>query len=143
MSYALMADAVLVGHLAFIVFVIFGGLAAFRWLRVVWLHLPALAWGGWIEITGGVCPLTPLENRLRRMAGGEGYEASFIEHYIVPVVYPPGLTHAMQIGLGVALLLGNAVVYGVLVRRRVLAGRSGAAHGEGTERGAIGRGRSG
>lgn len=111
MSYALLADAVLVGHLAFVVFVIFGGLLALRWPWAAVPHLPALAWGAWIELTGGVCPLTPLENRFRRAAGGAGYEATFIEHYIVPIVYPPGITHGIQVGLGVALIVGNAAVY--------------------------------
>lgn len=111
MSPSLLADLVLVGHLAFLAFVILGGFLVWRWPRVAVLHLPALTWGGWIELTGGVCPLTPLENRLRRAAGEAGYQDSFIEHYLVPVIYPPGLTHEIQIGLGVALLVGNAAVY--------------------------------
>jgi hypothetical protein len=115
--YALLADVVLVGHLAFILWVIFGGLTALRWPRAALAHLPALFWGAWIELSGGVCPLTPLENRLRRAAGAGGFDTGFIEHYIVPVIYPPGLTHAMQIGLGVALLLGNAIVYAWVWRR--------------------------
>lgn len=117
MPYTLLADAVLVAHLAFILFVIFGGLTVLRWPRAVLAHLPALFWGGWIEISGGVCPLTPLENRLRRAAGAEGFETGFIEHYIVSIIYPPGLTHSVQIGLGVALLVGNAMLYAWIWRR--------------------------
>ncbi|MDZ7780528.1 MAG: DUF2784 domain-containing protein [Gemmatimonadota bacterium] len=117
MSHAFLADMVLVGHLAFVLFVIFGGLLALRWSWVSVPHLPVLAWGVWIELTGGVCPLTPVENRLRRAAGQAGYEATFIEHYIVPIVYPPGLTHGIQVGLGVALVLGNAAVYVGVWRR--------------------------
>lgn len=117
MPYTLLADLVLVGHLTFILFVIFGGLLVVRWPRVAWLHLPVLAWGVWIELTGGVCPLTPLENRLRRAAGGSGYEETFIEHYIVPLIYPPGLTHGLQIALGVALIVWSAGVYGWAIHR--------------------------
>jgi hypothetical protein len=78
--------------------------------------LPALIWGAWIELTGGVCPLTPIENDLRRAAGGAGYEESFIEHYIVPIVYPAGLTPGIQIGLGVALIVTNLALYAGVVR---------------------------
>jgi hypothetical protein len=115
-SPALLADLVLIAHLAFIVLVIFGGLLAFRWRGAILLHLPALIWGAWIELTGGVCPLTPIENDLRRAAGGAGYEESFIEHYIVPIVYPAGLTPGIQIGLGVALIVTNLALYAGVVR---------------------------
>lgn len=117
MGYALFADAVLALHLGFIVFVVLGGLLALRRPVTAVLHLPALLWGAWIELTGGVCPLTPLENELRRAAGGAGYEGSFIEHYIVPMIYPPGLTPRHQIVLGLLLLAGNAVIYVLMVRR--------------------------
>lgn len=123
MPYALLADLVLAGHLGFILFVVFGGLLVVRWPRVAWLHLPALVWGSWIELTGGICPLTPLENRLRRSAGGPEYQTTFIEHYIVPLIYPPGLTHGAQLLLGVALIVWSAGVYGWAIhhwrRRRV------------------------
>jgi hypothetical protein len=115
--YALLADLVLVGHLAFILFVVFGGLFVARWPRMAWLHLPVFVWGAWIEITAGVCPLTPLENRLRRAAGGSGYEETFIEHYIVPLIYPPGLTHGLQLALGGALIVWTAGVYGWATHR--------------------------
>ena len=116
MSYALLADLVLIAHFGFILLVVFGGLLAFRWHRAIFLHLPALAWGAWIELRGGICPLTPLENDLRRAAGGSGYQDSFIEHYIVPIIYPSGLTPGIQAGLGVALVLGNLMLYGIVVR---------------------------
>jgi hypothetical protein len=115
--YGLLADLLLVAHLLFISFVIFGGLLALRWKRALLVHLPFLAWGVWIEASGGVCPLTPLENRFRRAAGEQGYATGFIEHYLVPIVYPPGLDHSIQIGLAAALLVGNAVVYGWALRR--------------------------
>ena len=125
MSYAVLADLVLVGHLAFLLFVIFGGLLALGRPWAALLHAPALAWGTWIELTGGRCPLTPLENRLRRAAGGEGYETTFIEHYIVPLVYPPGLTPRIQLGLAVCLVVFNVLVYAAVVRR--WSGRRGGA----------------
>ena len=116
MSFALLADLVLVAHLGFLLLVIFGALLAFRWRWAPVVHMPALIWGAWIELTGGICPLTPLENDLRRAAGGLGYEESFIEHYIVPVIYPPGLTPAIQTGLGVALIVWNLLLYAWVVR---------------------------
>jgi hypothetical protein len=106
------ADAVLVLHLAFIVFIIFGGLFALRWRRAAWLHVPTVLWGVWIELVGPTCPLTPLENRLREAAGQEGYTGGFTDHYIVPVVYPPGLDAQMQLVLAGLLVAVNAIVYG-------------------------------
>ncbi len=111
MSPRLLADAVVVLHLAFILFVVLGGLPAIRWRWVALLHLPAMAWGVWIEMSGGICPLTPLENELRRAAGEAGYAGGFIEHYLVPVVYPPGLDRALQLVLGAALAVWTAFVY--------------------------------
>ena len=105
------ADALLIVHLAFIVFVLAGGLLVLR--RAIWaaLHLPAAAWGALAELTGTICPLTPLENGLRRMAGDAGYEGGFIEHYILPVIYPAGLTPRVQIVLGLVVLAINVPVY--------------------------------
>ncbi len=112
MNPAIAADLVVSFHAAFILFAVFGALLVLRWPRVAWLHLPALAWAGGIMIIGGICPLTPIENRLRDAAGGTAYAGGFIDHYIVPLIYPPGLTHAMQLG-GAAVLLGlNGAVYG-------------------------------
>lgn len=114
----LAADAVLVLHLAFIVFVLLGGLLALRWRRAPWLHLPAAAWGVYIELSGGLCPLTPLENSLRRAAGEAGYAGSFIEHYLLPVIYPAGLTQEIQYLLAAIVLGMNALAYGWVWGRR-------------------------
>lgn len=111
MIFQLLADLVVVVHLIFIVFVILGGLIALWWQPVIWLHLPVLLWGILIEIFGWVCPLTPLENTLRNMAGETSYRGGFIAHYIEPVIYPAGLTPGRQILLGIALIAFNAVVY--------------------------------
>ena len=113
----LAADAVVVLHLAFVVFVVLGGLLVLRWPAVAWVHVPAALWGAWIEFAGWICPLTPLENRLREAAGQQGYAASFVEHYLLPVLYPASLTREVQWLLGGAVIAVNAVVY-VLVWRR-------------------------
>ena len=118
MPSALLADLVLAVHAAFVLFVVLGGLPALRWRWVARLHVPAFLWGAWVSLAGWVCPLTPLENRLRRQAGGAGYEGTFLEQYVVPILYPAGLTREIQIGLGVAVLLLNGVVYWVWWRRR-------------------------
>ncbi len=111
------ADAVVIVHLAFVAFVAVGGLLVLRFPRLVWLHVPALLWGVWIELTGDVCPLTPLENALRHRAGEAGYETGFIGHYIYQVVYPPGLTRTVQLALAGALVALNAAIYGTLLAR--------------------------
>ena len=116
MAYRLGVDAVVALHLAFIAFVVFGGLLSFRWRRASWLHLPAAAWGAWIEFSGGVCPLTPLENSLRRSAGESGYAGGFIEHTLLPIVYPSGLTPDVQLVLGALVVVVNLVVYGLVWR---------------------------
>lgn len=119
MTARVLADAVVVLHLAFIVFVLAGGALALA--RPAWaaLHLPAVAWACYTEFTATVCPLTPLENALRRAAGAAGYEGGFVEHYLILVIYPAGLTPALQAGLGVVVVALNAVIYaGVLARRR-------------------------
>ena len=118
MFLKLAADSVVLLHLAFILFVILGGLVVFRWPRFMWLHMPAAVWGAFIELTGRVCPLTPLENRLRIAAGQTGYSGGFIEEYLIPVVYPDGLTRWVQISLGVGVVAINLVFYGLLVARR-------------------------
>ena len=118
MFLKLAADFVVLLHLAFILFVVLGGLVVFRWPRFMWLHIPAAAWGAFIELTGRVCPLTPLENRLRIAAGETGYSGGFIEEYLIPVVYPGGLTRWVQISLGVGVVVINLVFYGLLVARR-------------------------
>jgi hypothetical protein len=118
MSPGVLADAVVAIHFAFVAFAVAGGLLVLRHPRWVWLHLPALAWAAWVELAGWVCPLTPLENELRRAAGESGYAGGFVEHYLVPVLYPEGLTRAAQIALGTGLLALNAALYTALLLRR-------------------------
>lgn len=117
MFYRLLADAVVVIHGLFIVFVIVGGILAWRWRWVAAVHLPCATWGVLIEYRHWVCPLTPLENHLRAKAGAQGYEGGFIEHYLLPVIYPGGLTPRLQLVLGTAALAVNLLAYGVLARR--------------------------
>jgi hypothetical protein len=117
MGPAVLADGVLVLHGLFIVWAALGALAVWRWPRLALLHLPALAWAVWIEASGGVCPLTPLENSLRRAAGQAGYSGGFIDHYLGGVIYPAGLTRQTQWLVAGALLLINLVVYGLMIRR--------------------------
>ncbi|MDP2819774.1 MAG: DUF2784 domain-containing protein [Polaromonas sp.] len=118
MTFSLLADVVLLVHLLFIVFAVGGGALALRWRWMPWLHLPALAWGATVEFTGWICPLTPLENALRRAAGAATYSETFIEHYLMPVIYPGELTRELQWALGALLLVINGVVYAVVWRWR-------------------------
>ena len=117
MLYRRAADLVLVAHLAFVVFVAIGGLLVLRWRRLAWVHVPVALWGVAIACVGFVCPLTPLENRLRRLGGGAGYEGGFIEHYVTALLYPAGLTREAQLAIGMLTLAGNIVVYWRVVRR--------------------------
>ena len=112
------ADLVLVVHLAFVLFVVLGGLLALRWRRVAWVHVPVALYGAAIEFVGFICPLTPLEVWLRRRGGEAGYEGGFIEHYVTAALYPTGLTRKVQLVLGTAVLVLNAIVYFVWWRRR-------------------------
>lgn len=118
MIYRALADLVLVVHLAFVVFVVLGGLLVLRWPWVAVLHVPAAIWGVLIEYKGWICPLTPLENSLRASAGLVRYSGGFIQHYIQPVLYPAGLTRGTQIVLGSVALLVNLAAYGVVIARR-------------------------
>ena len=124
MIYRALADLILVFHLAFIVFVVAGGLLALRSGWVPLVHLPAALWGVFIEASGGVCPLTPLENALRRAAGASDYAGGFIEHYLVPAIYPPALSPPAQLALAGLVVLANVLVYSVVWRRHRSAGRT-------------------
>lgn len=116
------ADILVLFHLLFILFVMFGGLFVLKWPKAAWLHIPAAVWGALIEFCGWICPLTPLENSLRLAGGGSPYTEGFIDKYILPVIYPPGLTREMQWVLGAAVVMVNLAVYGIwavrLSRRR-------------------------
>jgi hypothetical protein len=116
--YRALADLVLLVHLAFVVFVVLGGLLVLRRPKVAWLHLPAAAWGVLIEFAGWICPLTPMEISLRVRGGEGGYAGGFIGHYVTAVLYPAGLTRGVQVILGVFALLLNAVIYSYIVARR-------------------------
>jgi len=118
LPYGLLADAVLLAHAGFVAFVMLGGLLVLRWPRLAWVHLPVVAWGAGIEFTGGICPLTPLENQLRALAHQQGYAGGFIEHYVFALLYPDGLTHGVQLALGLLVVGVNAAIYGVAWRRR-------------------------
>ena len=121
MPYRILADLVVGVHALFVAFVIAGGFLALRWAWVAALHLPAAVWGALIEFQGWVCPLTPLEKTLRAAAGEAGYSGGFIEHYLLPVLYPSGLTRGVQLVLGSAVIVINLVVYGwLLIRHRRL-----------------------
>lgn len=118
MLYELLADLILVLHAAFILFVVFGGLLVLRWPRLGWLQLPAAIWGTAIALFGGYCPLTPLENHWRALAGQAGYDTSFIQHYLLSFIYPEGLSRPLQIAMGLGVITITGVVYAVLWRRR-------------------------
>ena len=117
MLYKLLGDAVAILHLLFVAFVVIGGLLALRWRWLPWLHLPALAWGATVEFTGGICPLTPLENWLRSAGGVAGYSGGFVDHYLLPLLYPASLDRELQLVLGSGLLAINATAYFFLWRR--------------------------
>ena len=114
----LAADLVVLLHLGFILFVVFGGLGVRYAPRLAWLHLPAAAWGALVELRGLYCPLTDWENALRRKGAEQGYANSFIEHYLIPLIYPAALTEQLQLLLGLAVLLVNGGIYGWLLWRR-------------------------
>lgn len=118
MWYRGAADLVLVVHLAFVLFVVLGGLLVLRRPRLAWVHVPVALYGALIEFVGFICPLTPLEVWLRRQGGEAGYAGGFVEHYIMAALYPTGLTREVQVALGVFVLALNGVIYGVLLRRR-------------------------
>lgn len=118
MIYRFLADLTLVVHFLFIAFVIAGGFLAIRWPRLAWVHLPCAVWGALIEFAGWICPLTPLENMLRLAGGESGYAGGFVDRYLLPLIYPGGLTHEIQVILGVSAIALNVVAYTVVIRRR-------------------------
>jgi Protein of Unknown function (DUF2784) len=118
MIWSAIADALVVVHFAFTAFVTFGGFLTWRWPRLALVHLPALAWGCWIEVSHSICPLTPLENHWRHLAGEAGYREGFLAHYLVRVLYPSELTGHVQYELAALLIAINAVAYVGLIRRR-------------------------
>jgi len=117
MLFRIAADLVLALHLAFIAFVVLGGLLMMRYRWMVFIHIPAAIWGAFVEISGRICPLTIWENHLRRSAGESGYADSFVEHYLMPIIYPTGLTRSLQFWIAVFVVAANVVIYGWLVYR--------------------------
>ena len=117
MLYGILADIVVWVHLGFVLFSVLGALLVVWWNRVVWLHLPAVFWAVWIEMTGKTCPLTPLENWLRNQAGQGGYRGDFVEHYFMSVLYPVGLTRNWQIMLALFVIIINSALYGYILLR--------------------------
>ncbi|MEE9238830.1 MAG: DUF2784 domain-containing protein [Thermodesulfobacteriota bacterium] len=111
MPYKFLADLVLFIHFTFILFVVFGGFTVLKWSRIIYYHIPAALWGAVIEISGWVCPLTPLEIELRVRAGSGFYSGGFVNHYLAPIVYPPGLTQQLQYYLAAGVIIINAAAY--------------------------------
>ena len=114
MLYKIAADLVILFHFAFIVFVLVGGLLVFKWRWIIWLHIPAAIWGSMIIIIGWICPLTPIENWLRQAGAQEQYSSSFLEQYLIPVIYPLGLNHERFIAMGLVVIVINVFVYTIL-----------------------------
>lgn len=121
----LIADLLVLIHLAFILFVVLGGLLVLRWPRLAFVHLPAALWGALIEFGNWICPLTPLEQKLRQSVGEGVYSGSFVEQYVLPLIYPSGLTREMQLALGLLVLLVNFLIYAFLLWKRKKAGGAG------------------
>ena len=127
MIYRLLADLVVILHLSFVFFVVLGGFLLSRWPKLVYAHVPVAVWGALIEFAGWICPLTPLENRLRARGGQAGYEGGVVEHYIIPVLYPQALNRNIQYTLGFFVLAVNIIAYMRFFRRR---GRMRQAHSD-------------
>ena len=118
MIYSFLADLLVVFHLVFILYVMASALLIFKWPKTLWLHLPACFWGMTVEFTGWICPLTPWEIQLRRLAGEEGYTGSFIENYLIPIIYPNGLTREVQMLLGGTVLIVNLSLYTLILIKK-------------------------
>jgi hypothetical protein len=119
MGYRLAADLTLLLHLLFIIFVLLGGLLCLHRIHWAWLHLPAMAWGVWVEWAGWICPLTPIENHFRHLASNQGYREGFVEHYLVPLIYPGQLTVSLQWILGSSVLIINIFVYLYVCKKKL------------------------
>ena len=117
MLYGILSELILLLHLAFILFVVLGGLLVLKWRWILFIHIPAAVWGVLIEFMGWICPLTPLENQFRHSAGQSGYDGGFIDHYLIPIIYPEGLTGNIQIILGTAVIILNLVFYWLVIKR--------------------------
>ncbi len=117
MAFRVLADATVLVHFAFVIFAVSGGLLVARWPRLVWVHLPAVVWAAWVELAGWMCPLTPLENWLRGEAGDAVYATSFVDHYLLPVLYPSALSRPLQWVLGGSVLGINVAVYTAVLWR--------------------------
>jgi len=118
MIYSILAELVVFLHFLFIVFAVSGAILALKWRWIIYVHLLCAAWASLIMMVGWICPLTPLENSLRRSAGEAGYTDGFIDHYLMPIIYPAGLTREIQIWLGVGVVLINLLLYGFVFYRR-------------------------
>ena len=116
--YGILAGVIIVAHFLFIAFVAAGGLLVLRWPRLAWVHLPAVVWGVVVELTGWICPLTPLENYLRRLGGSSSYSGGFIEQYLIPVIYPANLTAVTQYILGGLIIVVNLILYSLIIRKQ-------------------------
>ena len=124
MNWKLIADLLVIGHLAFILFAFLGGILALKWRWIIWGHLPSAAWAALIEFCGWICPLTYLENSLRSRHSGGAYETGFVEHYLIPILYPEGLTRPIQVAVGVAVVALNLGIYAVIIwHRRIMIDR--------------------
>lgn len=118
MIYRILADVVVIVHLGFVLFVVIGGFLLMKWPRLIYAHVPAAIWGVLIEFAGWICPLTPLEKSLRARGGETAYQGDFVNHYILPVLYPHGLTRNIQYALGAFALTMNIIAYYLYIRRR-------------------------
>ena len=122
---ALLATLVVAVHLLFVIFATLGGLLAIRWPAIAWIHVPCAAWAAFVEFSGRICPLTPLENELRRRAGLDYYSGDFVANYILPVLYPEGLTRDAQVAIGGFVVALNVIAYAWVIRRRLTRSRNG------------------
>lgn len=113
--YNILANVIVVAHFLFIIFVVCGGLLVIRWPKIAFLHLPATVWGAVVEFSGWICPLTPLENHFRSLAGNDLYEGDFIVRYLIPIIYPDNLTINIQIFLGILVIVVNVIFYSIAI----------------------------